>query len=47
MPVSDAQRYGMNPDLISRWMDELGVDHTGPLHLDRIGLGQSNSLFWW
>ncbi|WP_070386109.1 phosphotransferase family protein [Rhodococcus erythropolis] len=43
--MSEALRYGINLDLISRWMDELGVDHTGPLHLDRIGLGQSNLTF--
>lgn len=43
--MSDEQRYGIHPETVSRWMDTLGVDHTGPLRLDRIGLGQSNLTF--
>lgn len=43
--MSDEQRYGIHPGAVSKWMETLGVDHTGPLRLDRIGLGQSNLTF--
>jgi aminoglycoside phosphotransferase (APT) family kinase protein len=36
---------GLNPDAVTRWIDSLGIDFSGPLTFDRIGLGQSNLTF--
>jgi aminoglycoside phosphotransferase (APT) family kinase protein len=36
---------GIDPAAVSRWFDTLGVEFTGPLGFDRIGLGQSNLTF--
>ncbi|MGZ4588876.1 MAG: phosphotransferase family protein, partial [Mycobacteriaceae bacterium] len=36
---------GLNPDAVTRWIDSLGIDFSGPLNFERIGLGQSNLTF--
>ncbi|TQF73683.1 phosphotransferase family protein [Rhodococcus spelaei] len=36
---------GIDPVAVTRWVDDLGIEFTGPLSFDRIGLGQSNLTF--
>ncbi|MBD0324447.1 MAG: phosphotransferase family protein, partial [Aldersonia sp.] len=44
--MSDVREIvGIDPTAVSRWFDTLGVEFTGPLGFDRIGLGQSNLTF--
>ncbi|NEW42606.1 phosphotransferase family protein [Nocardia cyriacigeorgica] len=36
---------GIDPTAVGRWLDHLEIDRSGPLHFDRIGLGQSNLTY--
>ena len=36
---------GIDPAAVTRWFDQLGVEFTGPLRFERIGLGQSNLTY--
>jgi aminoglycoside phosphotransferase (APT) family kinase protein len=36
---------GIDPEAVTRWLDQLGVGFTGPLRFERIGLGQSNLTY--
>lgn len=36
---------GVEPVAIGRWFAAISVEHTAPLRLDRIGLGQSNLTY--
>ncbi|MET8012054.1 phosphotransferase family protein [Streptomyces sp. NPDC005271] len=43
--MSSADIAGIDAGAVSRWLEALGVDFTGPLVFDRIGLGQSNLTY--
>ncbi|WP_280236502.1 phosphotransferase family protein [Nocardia cyriacigeorgica] len=36
---------GIDPAAVGRWLDHLGIERSGPLRFDRIGLGQSNLTY--
>ncbi|MBV9351508.1 MAG: phosphotransferase family protein [Mycobacterium sp.] len=36
---------GIDPAAIADWIERLGITFTGPLHFERIGLGQSNLTY--
>jgi aminoglycoside phosphotransferase (APT) family kinase protein len=36
---------GIEPTAIADWLGQLGIDFTGPLRFERIGLGQSNLTY--
>src|SRR6201993_5144381 len=37
--------FGIDPEAVTRWFDQLGVGFTGPWRFQRIGLGQSNLTY--
>jgi aminoglycoside phosphotransferase (APT) family kinase protein len=43
--VSDGVAAGIDVPATARWMRSLGIELTGPLRLERIGLGQSNLTY--
>ncbi|MEV0948271.1 phosphotransferase family protein [Rhodococcus sp. NPDC049939] len=43
--MSSLDIVGLDTDAVSRWIGTLGVDYTGTLTFDRIGLGQSNLTY--
>ncbi|MFD4180445.1 phosphotransferase family protein [Rhodococcus sp. NPDC058514] len=44
--MSDVQEVvGIDPVAVTRWFGTLGIEATGPLSFDRIGLGQSNLTY--
>jgi aminoglycoside phosphotransferase (APT) family kinase protein len=43
--VSSVGIVGIDTDAVARWFDTVGVDYTGTLTFDRIGLGQSNLTY--
>jgi aminoglycoside phosphotransferase (APT) family kinase protein len=43
--MPDPSVVGIDPAAVTRWFDQLGVEFTGPLRFERIGLGQSNLTY--
>lgn len=44
-PVVNGRAVAVDPAVVARWMGELGLNVSGELRFDRIGLGQSNLTF--
>src|ERR1700757_4876441 len=43
--MPDPSVVGIDPEAVTSWLDQLGVEFTGPLRFERIGLGQSNLTY--
>jgi aminoglycoside phosphotransferase (APT) family kinase protein len=43
--MPDPSVFGIDPEAVTRWFDQLGAEFTGPLRFERIGLGQSNLTY--